>query len=85
MGRKALRIESDTSLVLKAPQHYHAVVSCYSGLAEDGKTFNHHTSVTLVGNDMALIVSRAKALTGRSNTHIQSITQCADSPHLSEG
>lgn len=73
-------IERRLSLVLKKPQHYHVTVIAYETATDNGFTWS--TAYTLVANDIALAVDRAKAHSGKPNAHVKDVMQCSDPQHL---
>lgn len=74
-------IERDSSLVLKAPQHYHVTVFAYRAEAVDG-SFQWSTQFDLVANDVELAASRARALAKEPLSHVREVRQCSDPQHL---
>lgn len=78
---KPREIETDLTLVLKKPQHYHVTVFAYQSVTPEG-TFQWSTEFTLVCNDVPLAVDRAKRLSDKKETHIGKVVQCSDPQHM---
>lgn len=79
-------VTADRALILHRPQHWHAVIFVFEKFAADGTTFFNSVRTEVVGNDVALLRSRALALFGdggqRTLTHLGEARQCADPAHL---
>lgn len=74
-------METDLSLVLHRPQHYHVTVFAYESINAEGQ-FQWSTEYTLVCNDVPLAVDRAKRLSNKKETHVGKVVQCSDPQHM---
>lgn len=77
-------IEADRELVLDHPAHFHACLTTYHGVDDEGKfTFPSHFD--LITNDLTLAKSQAVRLSGRPNVHVNEAKECRDTAHVGGG